>query len=447
MSGSSEGNRTHPPPVAEIVHHADDEPAVIDQPELIDDIPPTTTTTDVVRTRRRWPAILGVAAIAAAGIAVTSTGDTPEPSTNEPTSTTTTPTVAAAPAATSDDPLPERRAVLDDETDVLGQTVRLRVSPTNGRLPQLVSIAPDGLTTVEALPPPSRFELDPTGVAAELDERGLLTVGPDGRPVDVEVMSFAWHAELPGRLAYLTANRSDGVDLVVAGVEDGDVISRTTIAAGIDPSLGGLAVAAQGDLGFVLAFETFRTVLVLSPEGADLARLDADLIGTFGDSWLLSEWTGERFAFDPATGDTTTDLGPWDDGDVIVRRSVRSPDGARTAIHTLRGAGVDAPDAVSEIHIVDHSGDPVVPPLSDVRGDTPLRWRADGSVLAFTPSLDGDRHRIGLFRPSDGATSVFAAPEVDLGPPVGSAPVRTDLGVIVIDSRQLITVRVTDVLP
>lgn len=419
----------------------------VDEPALIDDTPAVTATSEVVRARRRWPAVAGLVVVAVAALAVTSRSDDVEPDPTDDSTTTTTAPAPTGPSPAATDPLPERRAVLDEATDVLGQTVRLRVSPTNGRLPQLVSIAPDGLTTVEELPPPSRFELDPAGTAAELDERGLLTVGAARHPVDVEVMSFAWHDQADGRLAYLTANRSSGVDLVVADIDDDDVIGRTTLAEGLDPSLGGLAVAAHGDLGFVLAFETFRTLLILSPDGTQLARLDADLRGTIADRWLLSEWTGEPFTFDPSSGDTSDELGPWDDGDVIIRRSVRSPDGDLTAVHTLRGPGVDAPGALSEIHIIDRAGEPVVAPLTDVRGDTPLRWRSDGAVLGFTPSLDGERHRIGLFRATDGVTSIFDAPEVDLGPPVGSAPVRTDLGVIVIDSRQLIAVRVTDVLP
>ena len=64
------------------------------------------------------------------------------------------------------------------------------------------------------------------------------------------------------------------------------------------------------------------------------------------------------------------------------------------------------------------------PPSPTCGPDTPVRWRLDGSVLGFTPTLADGHHRVGLFRLDDASVSVFAAPEVDLGPPVRSAPVE-----------------------
>ncbi len=408
----------------------------------------TTTTTEVRRPRRRAPALaVAAAALAAVGFVVSRGSDS---GSGEPAALVddAEPSIEAPGAETTDDATTDRarQVVLSAGTELLDTEVRLRVSPLNGRLPQLVLLSPDGTATTSDLPPASRFELDARGRWAELSGTGVLTAGPDATPIDVEVSSFAWHEHDPDRLVYLTGNRSDGVDLVEARLGP-DTVERRVLAADLDPSLGGTTVHAVGELGIVLGYNTFRTLRVFGPDGTLVTELDADHVGTVGTRWLFAERTGERFLFDPADATTDDRAGVWNEPGTLVRRAVTAPDGSRTALHLVRGRSIDDPGAVQELHVIDERGQAVVEPITDVRADTSLRWRADGAVVAFTPTLDDERHRIGLLEVATGTLTTFTAPRLDLGPPEGSAPVRTDLGVIVVDRREETGVRVTDVLP
>ena len=176
-------------------------------PFIDDDRPASSTRSDLVRQRRLSPALLVALAAGVVVALIVAAGDGSDaPSASPATTTTSAPAPAPSQAAAGTGTRAEPGVTLDPSTDVLGRTVRLRVSPTNGRRPQLVALTPDGRGTVRALPPAARFELDPHGLEADLDGRGLLLVGPDAVPVDVEPSARASSPRSAGSASRRTAS-------------------------------------------------------------------------------------------------------------------------------------------------------------------------------------------------------------------------------------------------
>ncbi len=207
-----------------------------------------------------------------------------------------------------------------------------------GQEPRLLEWMGGGITVDRELPQLREFSYDLSGkwLAARDRPLGILNsanglvgdlwIGPaNGELVLVaeDVLSFAWHDSESAKVAWhadANLNRERLILTAEVGMRaDGEVVVSTQISTD-SPGV----LERWGSWGFALDVpRPSREVVLIDPEGVELAAVPGSANGTIDGLVLISGFGSKPGLFDPATG-LLIDV-PWLDEDVRVWQMAVSP--------------------------------------------------------------------------------------------------------------------------
>lgn len=292
----------------------------------------------------------------------------------------------AVPAVADGDPT----AALTAELDSLGTVFRMVLSPRTGDGSVLLTIDPDAGSSVTPLPDLSRFEFDDTGewlaglsVTRWGDRRRVLWAGPAGGPMEplaFDILTFAWHADQPGVIAFT------GTDRTAVSVMD---LNRNEPAATFTLPVQG-RIRGWGNWGF--AVETSpraSTTAIVGTEGSVLIDgLPGRFRGTLHDGRIVL--SGRRhmlpFAVDPSTAQITP-IDGVEPSDFVWR--IADAEGSDRAVAIVSHSGLEGARFDGSVYSIDAGGK--LDHVGEVYAFTDVDISADGTIAIFAQQADGHR--------------------------------------------------------